>query len=152
VHTIRGADFQSQFAVGFFRHFVDGSRTEVLAGVAVFFYALRGADVGVGNAKMARLIFFVARARVVDVGEAIKRQFAIAFEALGRGTAIDFPVGFVARVRAHGINQAAAAGNLLKRSVKKTSQHAVLEGLMKIADLPELFFDVALLNFSRQRA
>src|SRR5437868_11972168 len=74
---------------------------------------------------MAGLIFFVARAGVIDVGEAVEGEFAIAFEPLRRRAAVDFPVGLVARVRAHGIDQAAAAGDLLKdrKSTRLNSSH-----------------------------
>src|SRR2546421_351977 len=101
---------------------------------------------------MAGLIFFVARARVVDVGKAIEGQLAIAFEAFGRGAAVDLLVSFVARVRAHGVDQTAATGDLLKRRVNKPAKHAVLKRLVKIADLPKFFLDVALFDPLREGA
>src|SRR5437660_11875216 len=95
---------------------------------------------------MAGLIFFVARARVVDVGKAIEGELAVAFEPFRRRAAVDLLVSFVARVRAHGVDQTAATGDLLKRRVNKPAKHATLKRLMKIADLPKLFFDVALFD------
>src|SRR5215471_12203705 len=78
VHAIRGADFQFGRAAGFLDHFVDRRGAKILAGVSVLDHAFRGADVGVGNAQVAGLILFVARAGVIDVGEAIERKFSIA--------------------------------------------------------------------------
>src|SRR5271169_1087774 len=51
---------------------------------------------------------------------------------------------------AHRINEAAAAGDLLDGSVKESGEEAVLKGLVEVADLPEFFFDVALLDFFRK--
>ena len=147
VHAIRSVDFQLRWAAGFFHHFIDRGGTKILAGIAVFDDAFRGTSVGVGNAQMAGLILLVARPRVVDVGKAIESELTIAFEAFGPGAAVDFFVGFVARMGAHGIDQAAAAGDLLKRGVKESAQHTVLKRLVKIANLPELFLDVALFDF-----
>ena len=96
---------------------------------------------------MAGLIFFVARAGVVDVGEAIEGEFAVAFEAFGGGAAVDFFVVFVAGVDVHWIDQAAAAGDLLKSAEEEPAVEAVFEGLMKIANGAELFFYVALIDF-----
>src|SRR5215467_9571863 len=42
----------------------------------------------------------------------------------------------------HGIDEAASAGDLLKRGVKKAAEHSVLEGLMEVADLPHFVLDV----------
>ena len=97
-----------------FRHFVDSCGTKILAGVAVFLDTFCGADIGVGDVEMAGLVFFVARAGVVDVGQAIESEFAVAFEAFGGGAAVDFFVVLVASVDVHGIDQAAAAGDLLE--------------------------------------
>ena len=127
VHAIRSVDFQLRRAAGFLHHFIDRGGTKILARIAVFDRAFRGADVGVGDAQMAGLIFFMTRAGMIDVGEAIESEFAVTFEAFGRGAAVDFFIGFVAGVRAHGINQAAAAGDLLERGVKESAKHAVLE-------------------------
>ena len=97
--------------------------------------------------QMAGLIFFVARAGVIDVGEAIEGEFAVAFEALGRGMAIDLVIVLVAGFGAHGIDEAATAGDELQAGVEEAAVESVFEGLVKIADGPEFFFDVALLDF-----
>ncbi len=98
------------------------------------------------------MIFFMARARVVDVGEAVESEFAIAFKTLGSGAAVDFLVVLVAGFGMHGIDEAAAAGDLLESSMEEAAEHAVSKGLVEIADLPEFFFDVALLDFLREGA
>jgi len=63
---------------------------------------------------MARLIFFVARAGMIDVGEAVESEFAVSRETRLGELAVDFLVGFVAGVCAQGIDEAASASNLLK--------------------------------------
>src|SRR5207237_9621344 len=121
----------------------------VVSGFAVFGGAFCGADVWFRDSRVAGLILFVARSGMIDVGEAIESQFAIALETFGRRAAVDLFVGFVAGVRAHGINQAAATGDLLERGVNESGKHPVREGLVKIANVPELFFDVTLLDLFR---
>src|ERR1700687_4932588 len=101
---------------------------------------------------MARLILFVASAGVIDVGEAVEGQLATTLEPPRGGPPMDFLVGFEVGVRAHRIDQAAAAGDELQAGMDKASQHSVLEGLMKIAHLPQLFFYIALVDFLRERA
>ena len=152
MHAIRSVDFQLRWANGFLDHFIDGRWTEVLTGIAVLDDTFCGTDVGVGNVKMAGLVFFVAGSGMVDVGEPIESELAIASEAFGRKPAVDFFVGFVAWMRPHGIGQAPAARDLLKRGVKKSAKHPVLKRLMEIAHTPEFFLDVALLDFFRERA
>src|SRR5579859_3158806 len=96
---------------------------------------------------MTGLVLFVARAGVVDVAKAVESELTIAFEAVGSGATVDFLVGFVAFVGGHGVDEAAAAGDLLESGVDEAAEHAVLEGLVEIADLPQFFFDVTLLDF-----
>src|SRR5580658_3019934 len=96
---------------------------------------------------MTRLIFFVARAGVVDVGQAVEGEFAVAFEALGRMAAVNLFVVLVAGVNVHGIDKAAATRNLLKSAEEESAVETVFEGLVKIADSAELFFDEALVDF-----
>ena len=79
-------------SAGVVHHLVHVGRTEILARAAKFFYAARVADIGVVNDKMRRLVLFVFRAGVVEVGELVESQLAIAF---GRTE----QVGFVAAVR-----------------------------------------------------
>src|SRR5690348_16553072 len=101
---------------------------------------------------MAGLIFFVARSGMINVREAVEGEFAVAFEAFSHGAAVDFSVGFIAGVCAHGIDQAAASGDLLKRGVKESAEHAMLKRLVKISDLPKFFLDVAFFDFLREGA
>ena len=149
--AIGSVDFQL-YAVFFLGHFVDGGGAEILARVAVLDHAFCGADVEVADNQVAGLIFFVARAGVIDVGQAIEGELAVAFEAFGRGVAVDFVIVLVASIDAHGIDQAAAAGDELQAGVEQTAEKTVLEGLMKIADGPEFFLDVALLDFLGESA
>ncbi len=61
-----------------FDHFIDVRGTEILAGAAEFFHAFRVADVGVVDDQVRRLVFFMLRAGVVEVGEFVEREFAVA--------------------------------------------------------------------------
>ena len=63
-----------------------------------------------------------------------------------RGMAVDVVIVLVAGFGAHGIDEAAAAGDELQAGVEEAAVEAVLERLMEIADGPEFFFDVALLR------
>ena len=60
------------------QHLVNIGRTEVLAGAAEFFYAALVADVGVVNDEVRGLIFFVLRAGVVEIGQLVESEFAVA--------------------------------------------------------------------------
>ena len=83
------------FAVGLravVHHLVNIRRTEILARVAEFFHAARVADIGVVNDQVRGLVFFVLGAGVVEVGELVEGQLAIAFRRTEQ-------VGFVAAVR-----------------------------------------------------
>ena len=102
--------------------------------------------------QMAGLIFFVARAGVIDVGEAIEGEFAVAFETLGRGMAIDLVIVLVAGFDAHRIDEAATAGDELQAGVEEAAVESVFEGLVEIADGPEFFLDVACFDFFREGA
>ena len=68
----------------------------------------------------------MARAGMVDVGQAIEGELAIAFEALARRMPV-FVVMLVARPRAHRIDQAAASRDKLEPGVKKSADEAVLK-------------------------
>src|ERR1700679_2432518 len=82
VDAVGGADLQLG-AVFIRHHFVHGGGTKILAGVAVFADAAVATDVRLENYEVARLIFFVARSGMIDVGEAIEGEFAVAFVARG---------------------------------------------------------------------
>ena len=69
------------FAVGLgcvFDHFINVCGTEILAGAAEFFYALRIADIRIVDDQMRWLVFFVLRARVVEIGKFVEGEFAVA--------------------------------------------------------------------------
>src|SRR6202162_3511070 len=95
---------------------------------------------------------------MIYVRQTVEGQFAVALEALWivlrsvRRRAVEFFVGFVAGMVAHGIDEAAATRNELQASLEQPRDQTMLEGLMEIADLPQLFFDVALLDFLGKRA
>src|SRR5438046_9065607 len=95
---------------------------------------------------MARLVFFVARSGVIDVREAIEGELAIAFKSFRSRAAVDFLVGFVARVRPHGIKQTAPAGTLLESGVDKAAAPSMLERRMEIPHMPSFFVDVAVVD------
>src|SRR6266404_5435121 len=63
---------------GVIQHLIDVRGTEILAGAAKLFYATLIADVRVIDNQMRRLILFVLRARVIQVGEFVECQRAIA--------------------------------------------------------------------------
>ena len=60
------------------QHLVNIGRTEVLAGAAEFFYAALVADIRVVNDEVRGLIFFMLRARVVEIGQFVESEFAVA--------------------------------------------------------------------------
>jgi hypothetical protein len=64
---------------GVIEHFVDVGGTEILAGAAELFYATGIADVGVVNKKVGGLIVFVFCAGMIEVGEFVEGELAIAF-------------------------------------------------------------------------
>src|SRR3984957_6557034 len=80
VDAVRGVDFQFRRAL-LRHHFVYGRRTKILAGIAVFADAAVNADIRLENDQVAGLILFVARSGVIDIGETIEGEFAIAFVA-----------------------------------------------------------------------
>ena len=71
-------NFGAPFSVD---HLVDGRGTKILAGIAEFADAAVAANIRLEHDEMARLVFFVARAGVIDVGEAVEGEHAVALEA-----------------------------------------------------------------------
>ncbi len=80
---------------------------------------------------MARLIFVVPLRGMVDVGQAVKREFPVALESLlgiySALRAIELFVVLVSSFRAHRVYQPASAGNLLECSLNEAAEHSVLE-------------------------
>ena len=80
MHTVRWVQADA-FAIRLRRvvqHLVNIGRTEVLAGAAEFFYAALVADIRVMNDEVRGLIFFVLRARVVEIGQLVESKLAVA--------------------------------------------------------------------------
>src|SRR5580704_16476853 len=152
VDAIGGVDLQ--FGGTFLGdHFVDGRGTKILAGVAVFADAAVDADIRFENDQVAGLIFLMARAGMVDVGEAVEGELAVTFVAQRlidemRG-AVAFFVFLVARLAEHGVDQAATAGNELQAGLNETGNEAAVKGLMEIANFPQFFFDPAFIELAR---
>src|SRR5260370_2538479 len=86
------------------------------------------------------------RPGMIDVCQAVERKFSVSLEAFGRGAAENGLIGFVAGVRVHGIDNSGAAGNLLQAGVEESIQQAVAEGLVEIANFPEFFLYVAVID------
>src|SRR5207302_5482838 len=124
--------------------------TNILTRIAVLIDALRRADIRVSDLEMTRLIFLMPCPGVIHVRLPVKRQLAIALESFGSRPPVDLLVRLVPRVRPHGIDQPAPAGDLLKRGVKESDKHSMPERLMKIPHLPQLFLDVALFDLFRE--
>lgn len=59
-------------------HLVHVRRTEIRARIAELFRASRTADIGVVDDEMRRLIFFVLRTGVIEIGKFIEGEFSIA--------------------------------------------------------------------------
>ena len=95
------------------------------------------------------LIFFVLGARVIEVGELVEGEFAVALrcaEQMSFGAAIRRQFGQLAHVLVAGtrriaVAQAAPAGNHLQPGVEHAGVESVLESLVHVANFPELFLD-----------
>src|SRR6266702_2648650 len=124
--------------------------TKILAGISVLFHASRNANICIEHMQMTWLIFFVTRARVIHIRQPVKRKFTVAFEPflviLRTLCSSNLFVVLVSRFRAHRIDQAATARNLLKRRVEESSKHAMLKRLMEIPYLPHFIANVALFD------
>ena len=81
MHAVRGieVDFQAAGRVLRLHHFVDVCRAEILARIAELGDAAFVADRSVVNDQVCGLVFFVLRARVIQIGQLIEGEFAIAF-------------------------------------------------------------------------
>ena len=93
MHTVGRvqADTLAVWLLGVLDQFVDVCGTEILAGTAEFLDAPLVADVGILDDQMRRLIFFVFGAGVVEVGELVDHELAVALgrpEQMGFGAAV----------------------------------------------------------------
>src|SRR5579859_7492909 len=145
-------------AVGLARvvyHFVDICGAEILAGAAEFLHTTLVANVSVVNDQVRRLVFFVLRARVIQIGQLIECQLAITLRR-----ADDVPLrssvrrqlgkllhALVSRHSGVAIAQAAAAADHLQSGMDHARVHPMLKSLMQVAHLPQLFFDPAGFHF-----
>ena len=87
------------------------------------------------------------RSGMVDVRQPIERQPPVTLEALWRRPAVNLIKGLVPRLGMHGIEQTAPTSDFLQSRKNKSFQQTVVEGLMEIANLPQFFLDVALVDF-----
>ncbi len=104
---------------------------------------------------MRRLIFFVLRTRVIQIGELVERKLAIAFrgtEQVSLGASVGRKFSELAHVFVSGfcriaVAQAAAASDHLQRGVEHAGVESVFKTLVHVAHFPELFFDPAGFDF-----
>ena len=80
VNAIRGVDLQFRRAL-FHHHLVDRCGTKILARISKFADAPIATDIRLEHDQVAWLVLVVPRAGVIDVGEAVERQLAVAFES-----------------------------------------------------------------------
>src|ERR1700688_3013052 len=96
---------------------------------------------------MCRLIFLMLGAGMIEVGEFVERELAVAscrakhvcFRASIGGEIGERLQVFVPRMRWHAIAWTAAE-NFLECGVEHSRNHAILESLVKVAHRPELIF------------
>ena len=72
-------DLQALAALAVLDHFVDRGRTEELAWIAVFVRAARVTNIRLEDVEVARLIFIVSGAGIVDIRQLVESQLAVAF-------------------------------------------------------------------------
>src|SRR5262249_2120161 len=79
MNAVGGVDLQSERSVSLPRigHFIDGGRTEKLAGITIFVGAAGIANVGLQHDEMAWLIFVVLRSGVIYVRQLVKGELSI---------------------------------------------------------------------------
>ena len=80
MNAIGGVNFQFELAVGILGHFVDRRGAKILARIAVLYDALCGSNIQIAHDQVAGLIFLVAGAGMIDIGEPVKSEFAITLE------------------------------------------------------------------------
>jgi hypothetical protein len=75
--TVGKIYLQSSAGFSLFNHLVDISRTEILAGVAVFSPAPVNTDTRIRHSKMARLILGMLGPRIVNIGQLVEGKLAV---------------------------------------------------------------------------
>src|SRR5215510_14777410 len=81
VDAVRGIDLQTKSPVSGRSHFIDGSRTKELAGIAVFVRTSWMADFGIEDYQVDGLILIVIGSRVINISQLVKGEFAIIIRA-----------------------------------------------------------------------
>lgn len=137
--------------LGVIDHFIDVGGTEILAGATEFLDATRITDVGVMNDQVRRLIFFMLGAGVIEVGELVEGELAIAFR---RAKQMRFRAAVGSQVRQFfksfgpgtvggTATQATSTGELLNPGVQHSPPEAMLESLVEVSNFPEFLFNPA---------
>ena len=148
---------------GIVHHLIHVRRAEILAGAAEFFHASFIADVGIVDDQVCGLVFFMLGAGVIEVGELVEGELAIALRRTDQ-------VGFRAAIGGKSSQQASSSlwpgcegtrlrrpppKNCLKAGIKHARDQPLLESLMEVAHRPEFFLDPtglnALLEFAESR-
>src|ERR1700678_151366 len=122
--------------------------TKILAGIAELLYATIITNIGVVNQQMRRVILFVLGTGVIEIGEFVEGQFAV---ALGRAEQTRFwaSVGgqigkwlqfLVPRVRGYAVAESTIE-KFLQDGVDHAGGHAVFESLVEVAHRPQLIMD-----------
>ena len=146
MHAIRSVDLEPfPRPSGDLLHFINRRRTEVLAGIPVLGRAAVVANVEVGDFQMARLVFLVMGAGVIDVGELVEGEPAVGLRLLGRRriSLRELLHPLVSCPGRIACAPAAPSGYVLQRAVNCARPEAVLEPLMEIPHFPELILHPA---------
>ena len=77
VDAVGGINLQTKLPVSGRSHFVNGSGTEELAGVAVFCRTSWMANIAVEDNQVDWLVFIVIGSRVINIGQLVKGEFAV---------------------------------------------------------------------------
>ena len=81
VDAVGSIDLQTKSSLSGSSHFVDGSGTKELAGIAIFGGTSWMANIGVDDHQVDWLIFIVIGSRVINITQLVKREFAIVIRA-----------------------------------------------------------------------
>src|SRR5690349_35914 len=103
---------------------------------------------------MRRLVLFVLRARVIEVGQLVERELAIAFrvsDQISFRTAVSRQIlqllhSRIAGCRLIAISDAASSSNLLKTGVNHAAPESLFETLVEVAHFPKFLFDPTVFN------
>src|SRR5262249_47008737 len=105
--------------------------------------------VGVVNDQVRRLILFVLGAGMIEIGQLVEDEFAVAFrrtEQVSFVTTVAWNLGellhvLMPRMRGIAVPKSAATGELLQASMDHPDEESLFESLMEVANLPQLFFN-----------